>query len=139
MAKADAEHRNIGLEEFFNRLDSVIARRRVAVAVGEEDTVRIQRQYVRGGGLRRHHRQAAAAVNQHAQDVAFRTEVICHDVERQLAFRFRFRQIARQGPAALRPAVGFCGGDFLRQIHAVQARERFRFFQRQLGIRCRPR
>ena len=136
MAKADAEYRNIGLKEFFNRLDSVIARRRVARAVGEEDTVRIERQHVRGGGLRRHHRQAAAAVNQHAQDVAFRAEVICHNVERQLAFRFRFRQVARQGPAALRPAIGFCGGHFLRQVHAVQAWERFRFFQRQLGIRA---
>ena len=37
MAKADAEYRNIGLKEFFNRLDSVIARRRVARAVGEEE------------------------------------------------------------------------------------------------------
>ena len=136
MAKADTEYRNIGLKEFFNRVDSVIARRRVAWAVREENTVRIHFQHVFGRGLRRHHRQAAAAVHQHAQDVAFRAEVIRHNVERQLAFRFRFRQVARQSPAALRPAVGFCGGHFLRQIHAVQTRERFRFLQRQLSIRA---
>ena len=136
VAEADAEYRNIGLQELLNRCDSVVAGRRVAGTVGQEDTVRIHFQHLFSGGLCRHHRQTAAAIDQHAQDVALGAEIVGHHVERQLAFRFGFRQVARQRPAPLRPAVGFCGGHFLRQIHAVEARERFRFFQRQLRIRA---
>ena len=46
MAEADAKYRNIGFEEFLNRGNRVVARRRVARAVGEEDTVRIHLQNV---------------------------------------------------------------------------------------------
>ena len=135
MAEADAEYWNVGFQELRNRVDSVITRRRVARAVGQENTVRIHLQHLFGGGLRRNHRQTAAAIDQHAQNVALGAEIVGHHVERQLAFRFGFRQVSRQRPAPLRPAVGFCGRHFLRQIHTVEARERFRFFQRQLRVR----
>ena len=135
MAETDAKDRNIGGEEFFNRRDGVIARRRVARAVRQENTVRIQLKHVFCRRLRRNDSQAAAAVNQHPQDIALGAEVISHDVERQLAFRLRFRQVARQCPAPLGPGVSLCGCDLFRQVHAVQTRECLGFFQRQLGIK----
>ncbi len=138
MAQANTEYRNIGFEEGRDGIDSVIARCRVARSVRKEDAIRVHLQNLFSGSLRRYHRQAAAAVNQHAQDIALGTKIIGHNVEWQLALWLRFRQVAFQRPAPLRPAISFCGGHFFRQIHAVQAREGFRFFQRQRRIEVIP-
>ena len=62
MAEADAKYRNIGFEEFLNRGNRVVARRRIARTVGQEDTVRIHLQNIFSRGFRRHNRQAAAAI-----------------------------------------------------------------------------
>ncbi|STP79621.1 Uncharacterised protein [Escherichia coli] len=68
--------------------------------------------------------QSTTSIHQHTQDVALGTKIISHDVERQLVFFFRFWQAAGQCPAPLCPAIGFCGGYFFCQIHAVQTWER---------------
>ncbi|MOA15969.1 hypothetical protein D3C78_1361580 [compost metagenome] len=125
MAEADAEHRDIGCQELLDGGDGVIAWLRVTRAVGQENTVRIHLQDFIRRGLCRHHRQAAAAIHQHTQNVALGAVVIGHHVERQLRGRFGFRQVAFKRPTALLPAVGFLGGNFFRQIHAFQAREGF--------------
>ena len=138
MAEADAEYRDIGFQEGLDGSDGIIARRRVARAVREEDAVRVHLQNIFRRRLCRDDRQAAATVNQHTQDVALGAKIVGHHVERQLAFRFRFRQVAFQRPATLRPAVGFRRGHFFRQVHTVQTREGFRFFQRQRRIKVIP-
>src|SRR5579862_2624180 len=62
VAEADAEQRQVALQELLRRLDGVIARFGIARSVGEEDAVGLERQYLLGRGLRRNHRHAAAAV-----------------------------------------------------------------------------
>ena len=81
VAEADAEHRHVGLEELARRLDGVVARLRIARAVGEEHAVRRQLQHFVRAGLRGHHRHAAAVIGEQAQDVALDAEVVGDDVQ----------------------------------------------------------
>ena len=85
------------------RGDRVVAGLRVAGAVGEEDAVGPQRQHLGGRRLRRHHRDAAAALGQHAQDVALDAEVVGDDVELRRGLR---AVAAAERPVGLRPFVG---------------------------------
>ena len=128
MTETDAEYRNIGFEEFLDGCNGVIARGRVARTVGEEDAVRIHFQHIFRRSLCRNDGQSTTSIHQHTQDVALGTKIISHDVERQLVFFFRVWQAAGQCPAPLCPAIGFCGGYFFCQIHAVQTWERTGFF-----------
>lgn len=123
MAEADAEHRDLGIEEFADRLDRVVARFGVAGAVGKEDAVRVQRQHFAGRCLRRHHGQAAAARHQHAQDVQLDAVVVGHHVIRQFTGRDLRVTVAFQVPDAGAPLVALGGGDLLGQVHALQAGE----------------
>ncbi len=66
MAEADAENRNVGIQEFADCGDRVVARLRVAGTVGQEDAVGIERERIRGARLRRHHRHPAAVVGRAA-------------------------------------------------------------------------
>ncbi len=135
MAEADAKHRNFRLEESFDRADSVIARLRVAWSVREENPVWVKLQHLFGRRLRRHHRQATAAIHQHAENIEFHAVIVGHDVIRQRFRALRLRQALVQRPGALLPAIGLRRCDFFRQIHPFQSRERLRFLQRQRRIR----
>ena len=81
VAEADAEGRHAALDELARRRDRVVARLRIARAVGEEDAVGPQRQHVGRRRLGRHDRDAAAARGEHAQDVVLDAEVVGDDVE----------------------------------------------------------
>ena len=72
VAEADAERRHVRVHERADRLDGVVARLRIARTVRQEHAIGLERQHFFGRGLRRHHGHAAAAVGEHAQDVALR-------------------------------------------------------------------
>ena len=74
-------------DELADRGDRVVARLRIAGAVGQEHAVGLQREHVGRGGLRRHHGHVAAALGQHAQDVVLDAEVVGDDVELRAASR----------------------------------------------------
>ena len=79
VAEANAEQRNLALDELARRGDRVIAGLRIARAVREEHAIRLQCQRVAGGGLRRHDDHFAAAIDQHAQDIALDAEIVGDD------------------------------------------------------------
>ena len=118
MAQADAEGGDAGVDQLARRPDRIVAGFRVAGAVGQEDAVRLERQYLLGRGLRRHHRDAAAAAGQHAQDVALDAEVVGHHVPAGLGL---FAVAAVQRPLGLRPGVGLVHRHFPRQIQPAHA------------------
>ncbi|MNM58894.1 hypothetical protein D3C81_701360 [compost metagenome] len=122
VTQADAEHRGVGPKEGLDGLDGVVARLGVTGAVGEEDAIRVQRQHLGGRGLGRHYCQAAAAVHQHAQDIALDAKVVGHHVVFQLIGGRGDVPLAEL-PATLGPAVGFADGHFLGQIHPLQTGE----------------
>ena len=81
VAQADAEGRQAALDECARRGDRVVAGLRVARAVGEEDAVGLLRQHLAAGVCAGTHRDAAAALGEHAQDVALDAEVVGDDVK----------------------------------------------------------
>ena len=83
VAEADAEHRHAAcVEDLADRLDRVVARLRIARDrwTGTRRRASCASTSLRWG-LRGHHRHAAAAVGQHAQDVALDAVVVGDDVE----------------------------------------------------------
>ena len=109
--------------------NGVVARLGIAGAVGEEHAIRIQGQHFAGRGLGGHHGDAATARNQHAQDVQLDAEVIGHHVIRQFG-RSDFRvEVTLELPHAGAPLITLGSGDFLGQVHALEAREAARQFQ----------
>ena len=122
VAQADAEHRGVGGQEGLDGVDGVVARLGVTGAVGEEDAIRVHRQHLGGRGLGRHHGQAAAAVHQHAQDVALHAKVVGHHVVLEVALCRGDVPLAEL-PATFCPAVGFAHGHFFREIHPLEAGE----------------
>ncbi|MCY1508168.1 hypothetical protein D9M68_424690 [compost metagenome] len=129
VAEADAEDRDLGVEELADRLDGVVARLGVAGAVGEEDAVRIQRQHFARRSLRRHHGQAAAAGDQHAQDVQLDAEVIGNHVVRQIGGGDFRVAVGFQVPHAGAPFVTLGAGNHLGQVQPLHARETARQFE----------
>jgi hypothetical protein len=89
----------------------------MAYAVG------VERQHILGRGLGGHHRDLAAALRQHAQDVGLHAEVIRHHVEAWglLLAVAGFAVFIRQHPLGLRPGVGFVAGNHLGQVEASHA------------------
>ena len=123
VAEADAEYRNIGFQNVLDRLDRVVARLGIARTVGEKHAIRIERQHVAGRSLCRHHGQAAATLDQHAQDVQLHAVVVGDHVVRQLAGRDFRMAVGLQVPGAFAPLVALGAADHLGQIHALEARE----------------
>src|SRR3546814_14440306 len=76
VAQADAVQRDLLRQEFADRGDGVVARLRVAGAVGQEDAVGLERQRLGSGRLRRHHRDIATALGEHAQDGALDAVIV---------------------------------------------------------------
>ena len=120
MPQADAEHRQPGLHDFADRGDRVIAGLRVPGAVGQEDTVGLHRQHLGGGRLRRHHRELAMTIRQHAQNIALAAVIVGHHVVAGVTlFTVSFDPV----PGALFPLVRRFHADFLGQVHAFEAGE----------------
>ena len=116
--QANAKGGHARFNDFARGGNGVVARLRVARAVGEENAIRLHGQHFGGRRLRGHHRHLAAARGQHAQDVVFHAEVIGHHAE----LRLLLRAVAAAGlPFGLRPAVGLGGADFLGQIQPGHA------------------
>ena len=67
-------------DEVADILDLGVERFGVAGAVGEEDAVGLERENIFGGGERRDHGDAAAGVDEAAQDVVLDAEIISDDV-----------------------------------------------------------
>jgi hypothetical protein len=103
VAEADAEGRHLRATSSRIALDRVIARLGIAGAVGEEDAVRLQRQHLGGGGGGRQHGEAAAALGQHAQDVALDAVVEGDDMKRGSV---RLAIAGAELPLAFAPFVG---------------------------------
>jgi hypothetical protein len=81
VAEADAEGRHAAVDAFAGGGDRVVAGLGIARAVGEEHAVGLHRQHLGRRRLRRHHRDPAAAVGEHAQDVELDAVVVGDDVE----------------------------------------------------------
>ena len=81
MTQANAEGRDAGFNQFAHRFNRVVASLRIARAVGQENTVRIELEHVSSRGLRRHHGNARAAFGDHAKDVLFHAKVIGDDMK----------------------------------------------------------
>ncbi len=120
VAKADAEGRHARFQDFNNRGDGVIARCRVAGAIGEEHAVRAHRQHLYSGCLRRHHGDAAAAVGEQAQDVGLDTEVVGDDV---IAAARGRKAATVEIERTFLPFVDVIGADNLGEIEVLQARK----------------
>ncbi len=102
------------------RGDRITAGGRIARPVGEQDAVGRERERLFERGLRRHHRDAAAARSDHAQDVALDAVIVDHHVPRPFAGR---HVAAPQLPFALVPGDDVAPAHFFGQIHAGQAGE----------------
>ncbi len=128
VTQADAKHRGVGIKEGLDGLDGVVARLGVTWAVGEEDAIRVQRQYLGCRGLGRHHGQAAAAVHQHAQDVALDAKVVGHHVVFELVGIRGDVPLAKL-PAPFGPVVRLANRDLFGQVHPLQTGEGARLFE----------
>ncbi len=131
MPEADAEYRNVGIEEFADRCDGVVARLRVAGTVGEEDAVGIERERIRRARLRGHDRHPAAVVGQQPQDIALDAEVVRHDVQSRTRPQHARRFAA---DAALVPLVGRPHRHDLREIHSLEPGKGARSAKRHIGV-----
>ncbi|MCY1519561.1 hypothetical protein D9M68_543150 [compost metagenome] len=120
MAQADAEHRQLLVQEGARGVDGVVAGLGIARAVGQKHAVRIQLEDFLGAGLGRHQGDAAAAVGQQAQDVALDAEVVGDDVELGLV---RLGEARAQLPGAFGPVEAVLDGDDAGQVHAGHAGE----------------
>ena len=81
--------------------------------IAQENAVGLELLHLGGGGLRRHHRDLATALAEHAQDVLLYAKVIGHDME----FRSSLLAIAlAQNPLRFRPGVAVAGADHPGQI-----------------------
>ena len=106
-------------------------RRRIAGAVGEEHAVRLERHDVLGRGLRRHHRDLAAAAGEQAQDVALDAVVDRDHVE----FRLVLPAVALAPlPRRLVPGEALARGHHRHQVHADEARPRARLLLQRVEV-----
>ena len=137
VAEADAEGGMPSSQQFADRLDRVVAGLGIARAVGQEHAVRLQRQHFLGRRLRRHHGQPAAALGQHAQDVALDAEVVGDDVE----LRRRSASLIAARPAAHSPSfqcVRLVAAHHLGQVHARQPGKAARLLRAPAPRRLSP-
>ncbi|MND93249.1 hypothetical protein D3C80_854310 [compost metagenome] len=123
VAQADTEHWGLGFEDFLDRLDRVVAWLRITRAVGQEHAIRVECQDFAGRGLCRHDGQAAAASNQHAQDVQLDAKVVGDHVVWQLGGLDGRVTVGFQLPDAGAPFIAGLGADHFGQVHALEARE----------------
>src|SRR5438309_10021398 len=115
VAEADPESRNPGVDDLADGAYRVVAGLRVARTVRQEHPVGPEREGIRCRRLRRKNRYPAAALDEHAQYVAFDAVVVRDDVK---ARGGALAEPAAGLPSALRPFVGPGARHDLRQIHS---------------------
>ena len=103
MAETDAEHRQLGLDEFTRGGNGVGARLGITGAVRQQHPAWFELEHVSRRSLRRHHGHSAPTVHQHAQDVAFDAEIVGDDME-TLVLERRFA-VAHEFPRTGLPHV----------------------------------
>ena len=82
VAEADAEDRNVGLDQFLDGRNRIFAgRRRVAWSIGEEDAIRLIGQNVFGGGGSRENGDFCAKTGDEPQDIALDAVIDGDNVE----------------------------------------------------------
>src|SRR5713226_1612663 len=81
VAEADTERRSLGVDDFADRTDRVVAGLRVPRAVGQKYSVRLEREGFLCLSLRGKNRDPTAALDQHAQYVALDAVVVSDDVK----------------------------------------------------------
>ena len=121
VAEADAERRHAGVDDRRDRADRVGAGLGVAGPVRQEHAVGRQREDRLGRRLRRHDRQPAAALGEHAQDVVLDAEVVGDHVEARRAGAGRY-----PSPSAQVPAVHSYGRRAAHDLREILARHRRR-------------
>src|SRR3546814_7741416 len=95
------------------------------VCSSDRDAVGLERQRLGSGRLRRHHRDIATALGEHAQDVALDAVIVGDDP----VFRFgRGEPAAVEVELAVAPRIRGARADFLRHVHAAEAGELARGF-----------
>src|SRR3546814_10180172 len=101
------------------------------VCSSDRDAVGLERQRLGSGRLRRHHRDIATALGEHAQDVALDAVIVGDDP----VFRFgRGEPAAVEVELAVAPRIRGARADFLRQVHAAEAGELARGFDCLVGV-----
>ncbi len=120
VTEADAEHRDVGLQQILDHRHGIFAGRlRVAGTVGKEDAVRLHGQDFFRAGLGRHDGDLGAETGEQAQDVALDAIVDRHHVQRR---RVLFAKTLVPGPGRLAPDRGLARGDFLGEVQPDQTR-----------------
>src|SRR5690242_12480486 len=118
MAEADAEHRRLCRDQLAQYRHGVFAGRgRIARPVRQKDTIGLVPQNVLGRGGGGDDRDAAAALGQHAQDVALGAVIDRDDVETR---RLLTAVTGLAPPYRLGPVIALPAGDLLRQVHAFE-------------------
>ncbi len=121
VAQADAVGGDAGVDDLADGGDGVIAGLRIAGAVGQEHAIGLHGKHLGGGGLGGHHGDLAAAIHQHAQDVALHAEIVGQHLVGTAGRRRGMA--AAQLPGALGPVIDLGGADLPGQVHALEAGE----------------
>ena len=118
VAKADAEHRDLGRHHALNGGHGVDAGgRRVARPIGQEHAIGLVAQDVVRGRVGWDHRHAAAGLGQRAQDVALGAVIHGDDVVARPGLAL---ESMLDGPSALVPLVALRARHLSGQVHALQ-------------------
>ncbi|QTK80940.1 Thioesterase [Agrobacterium tumefaciens] len=131
VSEADAEDRQVGLDEVLDDGNGILARcGRVSGAVGQEHAIRLQRHDVFSRGLCRNDRDLAIETGKQAQDVALDAEIDADNMIFRIGFAERAIALVPD-PRRFGPGGGLAGGGFDGEIKAHKAAPRLGFrFQR---------
>ena len=124
--EADAEYRNLLLENLPHGLDGIGAWLRIAGAVREEHAVRVHGKDVLCGSGCRNNCETAAVLRENTEDVALDAEIIGYDVELGL---LDVVVALAELPGADVPLIGLGGRDYGGKIHSLESRELARLLQ----------
>ena len=121
VAEADPESRNPGVDDLADRAYGIVAGLRIARTVRQKHPVGLERKGIRCRRLRGKNRDPAAAIDEHAQYVAFDAVVVRDDVKAQVG---ALAESLACPPSPLRPFVGLGGRHDPRQIHSRKTGKR---------------
>src|SRR5690554_6038560 len=132
MSETDAENRNVGLEEFRDRIDRVRAGLGIAGTIRQEDALGIHFEHALGRRLRRYHGDTTSLIGHAAQNAALDAEVVCNDV--QALPGTRLRALLEPPVRPFVPLIHALRRYDLREVHAFQARESASSMHRRVCI-----
>src|SRR5437660_4943303 len=131
VAEADPESRNPGVDDLADGAYRVVAGFRVARTVRQKHTVGPEGEDILCRRLRRKNRNPAAAIDEHAQYVAFDAVIVRDDVKAQGG---ALAEPAAGLPSPLRPFVGLLARHDLGQIHPGEPGKGSSRFQRPIRV-----